>query len=231
VSKNELRILATAFAAVLAMPAGAQEWNTYTSDEDRFRVHVPCEFSIETIDWESEYGSVLPGRVYSCDAGARGEYKVTVADYTSALDVYLAREGRNEADYVDLYWEIDIRASVIYAASQIRQREGEVTFDAYHYVDRIEGEQIQMTYPDNRRLYAAIYLHNSKLYILEATVGPRTPPPGMFQQSLGFVDAEGNRIRYDNFADAPKVLNAPDRAERRRLREMRRQYEGEQAQQ
>ena len=230
-STNELRILATAFAAVLAMPVGAQEWSTYTSMEDRFRVHVPCEFSIEKIDWESEYGSVLPGRVYSCDAGARGEYKVTVADYTDALEIYLAREGRSEADYVDLYWEIDIRASIIYAASQIRQREGEVTFDAYHYVDRIEGEQIQMTYPDNRRLYAAIYLHNSKLYILEATVAPRTPPPGMFQQSLGFVDAEGNRIRYDNFADAPKVLNAPDHAERSRLREMRRQYEGEQAQQ
>ena len=110
-------------------------------------------------------------------------------------------------------------------ANQIRQREGEVTFDAYHYVDRIEGEQIQMTYPDGRRLYAAIYLHNSKLYILEATVGPRTPPPGMFQQSLGFVDENGERIRYENFSDAPKVLNAPDRAERRRLRELRRQQQ------
>jgi len=228
---KELRVLGAMAAAMLAAPASAQEWITYTSMEDLFRVHVPCEFSIETIDWESEYGSTLPARVYSCDGGSRGEYKVTVADYTNALEIYLAREGRSEADYVDLYWEIDIRASVIYAASQIRQREGEVTFDAYHYVDRIEGEQIQMTYPDNRRLYAAIYLHNSKLYILEATVGPRTPPPGMFQQSLGFVDAEGNRIRYENFDDAPKVLNAPDRAERRRLREMRRQYEEEQGQQ
>ena len=35
----------------------------------------------------------------------------------------------------------------------------------------------------------------------------------------------------DDFADAPKVLNAPDHAERSRLREMRRQNEGEQAQQ
>ena len=227
---DHLRAAIAASALLIGGTAAAQEWITYTSPEDHFRVHVPCEFSIETVDWESEYGSTLPARVYSCDAGSRGDYKVTVADYTNALEIYLSREGRNEADYVDLYWEIDIRASVIYAASQIRQREGEVTFDAYHYVDRIEGEQIQMTYPDQRRLYAAIYLHNSKLYILEATVGPRTPPPGMFQQSLGFVDDEGNRIRYQNFSDAPKVLNAPDRAERARLRELRRQQQ-EQGQQ
>lgn len=222
---GQLRIIGAAVALIFGGTAAAQEWVTYTSAEDRFRVHVPCEFSVETVDWESEYGSTLPARIYSCDAGSRGEYKVTVADYTDALEIYLAREGRNEADYVDLYWEIDIRASVIYAASQIRQREGEVTFDAYHYVDRVEGEQIQMTYPDERRLYAAIYLHNSKLYIFEATVNPRTPPPGMFQQSMGFVDEDGNRIRYDNFDDAPKVLNAPDRAERRRLREIRRQQQ------
>ncbi len=227
---GHLRIIGAAVTLIVGGSAAAQDWATYTSPEDRFRVHVPCEFSIETVDWESEYGSILPARIYSCDAGSRGEYKVTVADYTNALEIYLAREGRSEADYVDLYWEIDIRASVIYAASQIRQREGEITFDAYHYVDRVEGEQIQMTYPDGRRLYAAIYLHNSKLYIFEATVDPRTPPPGMFQQSMGFVDENGERIRYDNFDDAPKVLNAPDHEERSRLRELRRQQQ-EQSQQ
>ena len=169
---KHLRFVIGTVALTFGGSAAAQEWATYTSMQDHFRVHVPCEFSVETIDWESEYGSTLPARVYSCNAGSRGEYKVTVADYTNALEIYLAREGRSEADYVDLYWEIDIRASVIYAASQIRQREGEVTFDAYHYVDRVEGEQIQMTYPDGRRLYAAIYLHNSKLYMFEATVDP-----------------------------------------------------------
>ena len=80
-----------------------------------------------------------------------------------------------------------------------------------------------MTYPDERRLYAAIYLHDSKLYILEATVPPRTPPPGMFQQSVGFVDDQGERIRYDDFADAPKVRDAPNTEERQRLRELTRQ--------
>ena len=205
----------------------AAEWITYTSMEDRFRVHLPCEFQVTDTSWDSEYGAVMPARIYECNDGA-ANYKVTVVDYTDAQRIHAERQNRTEADYIDLYWEIDVRASLIYAASKIRAREGDVTFDAYHYIDRIEGEQIQMTYPDKNRLYAAIYLHDSKLYVFEATVPPRTPPPGMFQQSLEFVDAEGNRIRYQNFADAPKVHNAPDRAERARLRQQRRDAEPEQ---
>lgn len=224
----QLRILTTVAALSVAAAASAQDWVTYTSMEDRFRVHVPCEFEVSDTTWDSEYGAVMPARIYECDAG-QSNFRVTVVDYTDAQRLHAEREGRTEADYIDIYWEVDIRASVTYAASQIRQREGEVTFDAYHYIDRVEGEQIQMTYPNDSRLYASIYLHDSKLYIFEATVPPRTPPPGMFQQSLEFVDTEGNRIRYDNFSDAPKVHNAPDRAERRRLRELRRQN-GEQDQ-
>lgn len=218
---HHLRVFIAAAACATAGTASAAEWITYTSSLDRFRVHVPCEFSVTDTTWDSEYGAVMPARIYECNDGA-GNYKTTVVDYTDAQRLHAEREGRTEADYIDIYWEVDIRASIIYAASQIRQREGEVTFDAYHYIDRVEGEQIQMTYPDQRRLYASIYLLDSKLYIFEATVPPRTPPPGMFQQSLEFVDAEGGRIRYQNFSDAPKVHNAPDRAERARLREQRR---------
>jgi hypothetical protein len=217
---RQLRFMVAVSAILAASAATAQEWVTYTSMQDYFRVHVPCNFSVSDSTWDSEYGGVMPSRIYECDAGA-SNYRVTVVDYTDAQRIHAEREGRTEADYVDIYWEVDIRASVTYAASQIRQREGEVTFDAYHYIDRVEGEQLQMTYPDARRLYASIYLHDSKLYIFEATVPSRTPPPGMFQQSLEFVDAEGNRIRYRNFADAPKVHNAPDRDQRERARQQR----------
>ena len=217
---RQLRILMAASALSVAGAATAQEWITYTSEQDLFRVHVPCEFAVTETTWDSEYGGVMPARIYECTAG-QGDYKVTVVDYTDAQRIHAEREGRTEADYVDIYWEVDIRASVTYAASQIRAREGKVTFDAYHYIDRVEGEQIQMTYPDMSRLYASIYLHDSKLYIFEATVPQRTPPPGMFQQSLEFVDAQGNRIRYRNFSDAPKVHNAPNRDQRERARQER----------
>jgi hypothetical protein len=218
---RQLQILVAASALSVAGTAASQEWVTYTSMQDHFRVHVPCNFSVSDSTWDSEYGGVMPSRIYDCNAGA-SNYKITVVDYTDSQRIHAEREGRTEADYIDIYWEVDVRASVTYAASLIRQRPGTVTFDAYHYVDRVEGEQLQMTYPDNNRLYAAIYLHDSKLYIFEATVPPRTPPPGMFQQSLEFVDAEGGRIRYQNFADAPKVHNAPDRDRRERLRQQRR---------
>ena len=66
-----------------------------------------------------------------------------------------------------------------------------------------------MVNEDETRTYAAIYLHDSHLYIVEATVAPGTPPPGQFQQSLEFIDENGGRIRYQNFADAIKVRGAP----------------------
>jgi hypothetical protein len=222
-----MRLLLASFASLILLyvtPAAAQEWITYTSMQDNFRVHVPGEFTVEETTWDSEYGGVMPARLYRYEDGA-SKFTVTVVDYTDAQRIHAEREGRTEADYIDIYWEVDIRASVTYAASLLRQRPGEVTFDAYHYIDRVEGEQIQMTNPDQSRTYAAIYLHNSKLYIFEATVPPRTPPPGMFQQSLEFVDDNGDRIRYENFADAPKVANAPDRARREQLRRLRNQQE------
>ena len=90
-------------------------------------------------------------------------------------------------------------------------RGGQVTYDAYHYIDRVEGHQLQITNTDQSRSYAAIYLHESRLYIVEATVAPDLPPPGMFQQSLEFIDEVGERIRYRDFSDATKVSGAPIR--------------------
>ena len=207
-----MRLLKTIAAAALlfaAGPAAAQNWAKFTSDQDRFEIFVPGgEFELENSGFDSEYGAVMPSRIYfHGEDGAT--YKVTVVDYTDARAIHAARD-RTEADY-ELYWEVDIRASIAYAAWLLRQRGGEVTYDAYHYIDRIEGHQLQITNDDDSRTYAAIYLHDSKLYIVEATVPAGSIPPGFFQQSLQWIDAEGNRIRYQNYTDAPKVRNAPVR--------------------
>ena len=84
---------------------------------------------------------------------------------------------------------------------------------------RVEGHQLQITNIDQSRSYAAIYLHESLLYIVEATVAPGLPPPGMFQQSLEVVDEGGNRIRYRNFSEVVKVSKAPIRGMGRRNNE------------
>jgi hypothetical protein len=44
-------------------------------------------------------------------------------------------------------------------------------------------------------------MHDNRLYILEGTVPEGDPEPGLFQQSLGFVDGDGNGIRYRDYYD------------------------------
>jgi hypothetical protein len=39
-------------------------------------------------------------------------------------------------------------------------------------------------------------MHRNRLYIFEGTVTASSPPPGLFQQSLGWIDKDGRRIRY-----------------------------------
>jgi hypothetical protein len=41
-------------------------------------------------------------------------------------------------------------------------------------------------------------MHTDRLYILEGTVPRGYPPPVLFQQSMGFVDKNGNGMRYQS---------------------------------
>jgi len=174
----------------------AQEWSTYTNRVDRFEVNFPGEPKIEEIKWPSEYGAVFPARVYSLAQGA-SRYSITVVDYTDAERIHAARTNKTEADSLPIYWQIDVQASIAYAATKFRQRPGvKVTFDAFHYIDLVSGHQLQMTNADQSRTFVGIYLHESRLYILEATVPARAPQPGLFQQSLTFLDASGGKVRY-----------------------------------
>ena len=74
-------------------------------------------------------------------------------------------------------------------------------------MDLVEGRRIQILNPDKSQTFAAIHLHENRLYILEGTVAAGSPPPGLFQQSLGFVTRTGTgfgtRTVYDNDYPAP----------------------------
>jgi hypothetical protein len=176
----------------------AQGWFGYSSDLDQFTVNFPAEPVIEEISYPSEYGAVFPGRVYTARNG-ENTYTVTVIDYRDSEAVHLARTNSTEADSpVNYnYWILDVLASVSYAATNYRRRGGEVTYDAWAHIDRVPGTQLQITNPDDSRTYAGIYLHERRLFIVDATVPANAPPQGHFQQSLGFTDENGNRIRYD----------------------------------
>lgn len=177
-------------------PALAQEWADFTSKIDRFTVNLPGQPKVEEIKWQSEYDAVFPGRVYALEQGGN-RYSVTVIDYTDSEAIHAARTNRTEAETGGAYWQVDIVASIAYAATKFRQRPGvRVTYDAYHYVDLVSGHQLQLTNQDQSRTFVAIYLHENRLYILEATVPPKAPQPGLFQQSLSLLDETGNRVRY-----------------------------------
>ena len=177
-------------------PALAQEWTDFTSKVDRFTVNLPGQPKVEEIKWQSEYDAVFPGRVYTLEQGGN-RYSITVIDYTDSEAIHAARTNRTEAETGGAYWQVDIVASIAYAATKFRQRPGaKVTYDAYHYIDLVSGHQLQLTNQDQSRTFVAIYLHENRLYILQATVPPKAPQPGLFQQSLSLLDEAGNRVRY-----------------------------------
>ena len=191
-----LRVVLAAVVLLGAERPFAQEWSTYTNRIDRFEVNFPGQPKVDAITWPSEYGAVFPGRVYSLEQNA-SRYSVTVIDYTDAERIHAARTNHTEADSLPIYWQVDVQASIAYAATKFRQRPGvKVTYDAFHYIDLVSGHQLQITNPDQSRTFAGIYLHESRLYILEATVPARAPQPGLFQQSLSFLDAAGKKVRY-----------------------------------
>ena len=172
-------------------------------------MNFPSEPEVREFNYASEFDATFPGRVYTARVGDN-TYSVTVVDFRESERIH-AEMKKTEAASGANAWINDQRASVARAAREFRQRDGEVTYDAWSHIDLVEGHQLQITNDDQSRTYAAIYLHDSRLYIVEATVPPNSIPPGFFQQSLQWIDEDGSRVRYRNYSDAIKVRDAPVR--------------------
>jgi hypothetical protein len=167
---------ALAAALLVSAPAMAQGWFMFEDKAERFTVNFPSQPVVTEIRYPSESGKQLPARLYRADA-PRVSYSVTVVNYTGE-DV------------------TEIRGSVAFAAWNFRRRGGEITYDGYAQIDRVEGHQLQIRNADNSRTFIAVHLHDSRLFILEAKAQPGAPPPAQFQMSLGIFDAQGDRVRY-----------------------------------
>lgn len=176
--------------------APAQGWIEYVNLEDRFGVNFPAEPEVEAFAYESEFQAVYPGRRYRVQRG-QDLFLVTVVDFSDAERIHSEME-KTEAASGSNVWINDQRASVARAARQFRQRGGEVTYDAWSHLDLVEGHQLQITNADGSRTFAGMYFNGDsrRLFVLEATVAPQSPPAGQFQQSLRFLDEEGSRVRY-----------------------------------
>jgi hypothetical protein len=204
---SALRLIALTILLFASSTVFAQRWEQFASEEDTFRMMAPSGFggTVETIDFETEYEIVVPARIYSIEDDT-GTFTVTVVDYRDSQRLHEERIAATDGAYISVYGEVEVRGSIAYAAKKIRARAESIEYDAYHYIARVDGHQLQTTNPDGTRTFAAIYLHRSKLYAIEATVNPGSPRGGMFQQSFEFVGNDGNRIWYETFRDPYKVL-------------------------
>ena len=205
-----LRALISASIVLLSSSAFAQDWTEYINKEDGFRVDFPGQPTVTTTTFKSEYGADLPARVYSVVRGP-DRYSITVADYRDIQKIAderakktcptsfgderscgLANAGRG-------YWKEELGGALLHAMYNFIKRDAKVTHLAWAWQDLVEGIELQLTNnSDQSRTFAHISMHKNRLYIVEGTVPGNYPPPGLFQQSMGYVDEEGRGVRYQS---------------------------------
>ncbi len=201
-------LLSAVLMLSLSESALAQEWVEYINREDGFRVDFPGQPRVQDTTWTSEYGYTLPARVYSANRGQE-RYSITVVDYRGVEKLGVARANACPAGAEPCrggqagsvigpgYWKQDVRGAVMYATFKLLQRDAKLTHLMWNWTDLVDGNLVQLTNnADRSRTFAAIHIHDNRLYVLEGTVPEGNPEPGLFQQSMGFVDRDGNGIRY-----------------------------------
>lgn len=212
-----MRCISFVMAALVLLavtPARGQEWIEFVSRDDGFRVNFPTQPTVTDTTFMSEYGAALPAKVFSVKHDQE-RYSVTVVDYRG-IEKLLTEKSKQCPPFADErctgigagaavgfgYWKTDIRGALVWASWQFMQRDAKVTHYMWNFIDLVEGHQLQLTNnADKSRTFVAIYMHENRLYIAEGTVPDGDPEPGLFQQSLGFVDKDGNGIRYRDYYD------------------------------
>ena len=194
-------LVPAALLLLMPGPSFAQGWIEYASPADFFTVNFPGQPTVRGITYTTEFGLVLPARVHSYVDGPN-RYTVTVVDYTNAEKLFeeaakRCQEAGGDGDTCFYHGEDDVRGAIDHATAPFLQRDAKVTHFANYRADLVEGRRLQLTNADRSRTFATIHMHEYRLYILEGTVAPGALPPALFQQSMGFLDKEGKRIRYE----------------------------------
>ena len=203
---RRMPLISAAFVISISAPSFAQEWIEFANRADRFTCLFPSQPQITETTYRSEHRADLPARVYSATQG-QGRYSVTVVDYNQAQRILTEKAkqcppgaepclgGLGNAGH----WKDDIRGAIVYASFQFLQRDAKLTSYLSDNVDQVEGHRLQLTNNvDKSRTFAGIYMHENKLYIVEATVPAGYPEPGLFQQSVGWLDENGIGLRYQS---------------------------------
>jgi hypothetical protein len=194
-----LCLLGPALLLLLPGVGFGQEWIEYVSREDMFTINFPAQPKVEEIQWKTEYNLTIPGHVHRYDT-ADSHYSVTAVDYSNVQKIHADRvKGCTlYPDQCGNPYVAELRGAMEYAAWQFLKRDAKVTYFAYGNTDRVEGRRLQLTNADGSRTFAQVHMRENHLYIFEATVPKSAPSPALFQQSVGFIDENGGRVRYNS---------------------------------
>ena len=205
-----------ALALLVSGTAASQEWDEYTNVKDGFKINFPGQPKVTESTWTSQLNYTLPMRVYSAEKGpvtgtAPGgpleRYSLTVVDYSGIEQLGIERAKTCPPGNANCranappaigpaYSHHDERGAIVYATFKLLQRDAKLNYMAWEWQDMVEGHLLQLTNADKSRTFAWVGMHAHKLYIVEGTVPAGYPEPGLFQQSMGWVDKDGNGIRY-----------------------------------
>jgi hypothetical protein len=206
--------LAAALIVSIAAPAFAQEWKEFASQQDRFTCNFPGDPTITETTFMSQFGHRLPARVYSTELGPNHKFSVTVVDYSNITALGLEKQkacppgseacrggsGAPGNSTGPGYSKADKAGAITYATWQFLQRDAKITHLLWTNISLVVGHQIRMlNNADKSQVAASVFMHEDKLYIAEGTVPAGYPEPGLFYQSLGWLDEKGNGIRYSDF--------------------------------
>ena len=198
----------------LSVPVLAQvEWTEFVSQQDRFTANFPGQPKVTETKFTLQFGHPLNARVYSVELARDPKFSVTVVDYSNITELGLAKQkacpagseacrGGNGAPGNSTgpgYSKADKAGAITYATWQFLQRDAKLTHLLWTNISLVVGHQIRMINADKSQMAASVFMHEDKLYIAEGTVPGGYPEPGLFYQSLGWIDEKGGGIRYSDF--------------------------------
>jgi hypothetical protein len=77
---RSIPLASAVFILGMLTPVAAQDWDEFISPDERFSCNFPGKPTITETTWTSQFGAILPARVYSGAQGS-GKYSITVVDY------------------------------------------------------------------------------------------------------------------------------------------------------
>ena len=187
-----VRLIPALVALLLSTAASAQVWQEYVNRENDFQINMPAEPTMTEIQYRTVRGTMLPARVFTAVAPegsvAAGTYKVTVVDYSNALN--------------------EIPDAIEQAREAIKAK-GTVKYDEVNDLDRHREWRLSVETATTRILASTLLAANNRLYITEGENALSAPPPAQFHVSLQILNQDGMRIRQLTYIAAPEDEIAP----------------------